>query len=50
MYCISDLSYLRLSCCINAFVFYVHYLCLIGRICVFYVGHVDKIMKPLSML
>jgi hypothetical protein len=28
----------------------VHYLCLIGRGYVFYVGHVDKIMKPFSML
>jgi hypothetical protein len=32
----------RLSCCTNAFVFYVHYLCLIGLVYVFYVGHVDK--------
>jgi hypothetical protein len=23
MYCISDVSYLRLSCCINAFIFYL---------------------------
>jgi hypothetical protein len=29
-------------CCINAFIFCVHYLCLIGRVYVFYVGHVDK--------
>jgi hypothetical protein len=42
MYCISDVSCLRLSCCINAFIFCVHYLCLIGRVYVFYVGHVDK--------
>jgi hypothetical protein len=26
----------------NAFIFCVHYLCLIGRVYVFYVGHVDK--------
>jgi hypothetical protein len=42
MYCISDLSCLRLSCCINAFIFCVHYLCLIRLVYVFYVGHVDK--------
>jgi hypothetical protein len=40
----------RLSCCINAFVFCVHNLCLIRRVYVFYVGHVDKIMKPFSIL
>jgi hypothetical protein len=34
--------YVRLSCCINAFIFCVHYLCLIGRVYMFYVGHVDK--------
>jgi hypothetical protein len=42
MYCISDVSCLRLSCCINDFIFCVHYLCLIGRVYMFYVGHVDK--------
>jgi hypothetical protein len=42
MYCISDVSCLRLSCCINAFIFCVHYLCLIGWVDVFYVEHVDK--------
>jgi hypothetical protein len=42
MYHISDVSCLRFICCINAFIFYVHYLCLIGRVYVFYVGHVDK--------
>jgi hypothetical protein len=30
------------SCCINTFIICVHYLCLIGRVDVFYVGHVDK--------
>jgi hypothetical protein len=35
-------SCLRLSCCIHAFIFCVHYLCLIGRVYVLYVGHVDK--------
>jgi hypothetical protein len=39
---IPGVSCLRLSCCINAFIFCVHYLCLIGRVYVFYVGHVDK--------
>jgi hypothetical protein len=33
---------IRLSCSINAFNFCVHYLCLIGGVYVFYVGHVDK--------
>jgi hypothetical protein len=42
MYCISDVSCLRLSCCINALFFCVHYLYLIGRVYVFYVGYVDK--------
>jgi hypothetical protein len=28
----------------------LHYLCLGGLVYVFYVGHIDKIMKPLSML
>jgi hypothetical protein len=42
MYRISDMSCLQLSCCINAFVFCVHYLCLIERVYVFYVGYVDK--------
>jgi hypothetical protein len=42
MYCISDVPSLRLSCCINAFIFCVHYLCLVGWVYVFYVGHVDK--------
>jgi hypothetical protein len=37
-----DVSSLRLSCCINTLTFCVHYLCLIGRVCVLYVGHVDK--------
>jgi hypothetical protein len=31
-----------LYCCINAFIFCVRYLCLIGRAYVFYKGHVDK--------
>jgi hypothetical protein len=35
---------------VNAFVFCVHYLFLIGRVYVFYGGHLDKIMKPFSML
>jgi hypothetical protein len=26
----------------KAFIFCVHYSCLIGRFCVFYVGHIDK--------
>jgi hypothetical protein len=34
---------LGLNCC-------VHYLCLRGWFCVFYVGHIDKIMKSFSML
>jgi hypothetical protein len=33
----------NLNCC-------VHYLCLTGWVYVFYVGHIDKIMKPFSML
>jgi hypothetical protein len=46
------LSCLRLSCCINALNFCVHYLCLIGWVHVFYVGHVDRIdyIKPFSIL
>jgi hypothetical protein len=34
--------------CMYAFIFCVHYLCLIGRVYVFYVGHVDRVvyMKP----
>jgi hypothetical protein len=32
-----------LNCC-------VHYLCLRGWVYVFYVGHIDKIVKPFSML
>jgi hypothetical protein len=39
----------QVSCCTNAFIFCVHYLCLFGRVYVIYVGHVDKIMKPYSM-
>jgi hypothetical protein len=39
-----------IKCCINAFIFCVHYLFIIGRVYVFNVGHVDKIMKPFSML
>jgi hypothetical protein len=35
-------KYLRLFCYINAFIFNVHYLCLIGLVYVFYGGHVDK--------
>jgi hypothetical protein len=42
MYCILDVSCLRLSCCRNAFIFCVYYLCLIGRVYVFYEGNVDK--------
>jgi hypothetical protein len=51
-YCISNVSCLRLSCCINALNFCVHYLCLIGWVYMFYVGHVDRIdyMKPFSIL
>jgi hypothetical protein len=37
------------SCCINALNCCVHYLCLRGWVYVFYVGHIDKIMKPFSM-
>jgi hypothetical protein len=37
------------SCCINALIECVHYLCLRGWVYVFYVGHIDKIMKPFSM-
>jgi ribosome biogenesis ATPase len=35
---------------IGAFIFFVHYLCLIGRVHVFYVGHLDRVvyMKPFS--
>jgi hypothetical protein len=46
--CISDVSCLRLSCCINAFIFYVHCLCHIGCVYVLYVGHVDRVVytKP----
>jgi hypothetical protein len=42
MYCILDVSCSRLSCCINFFILCVRYLCLIGRVYVFYVGHKDK--------
>jgi hypothetical protein len=38
------------SCCINTLIECVHYLCLRGWVYVFYVGHIDKIMKPFSML
>jgi MFS family permease len=40
----------RLRCCINALNCCAHYLCLRGWVYVFYVGHMDKIMKPFSML
>jgi hypothetical protein len=36
-------SVFALNCC-------VHYLCLTGWGYLFYVGHTDKIMKPISML
>jgi hypothetical protein len=39
-----------LNVCINALNCCVHYLCLRGWVYVFYVGHIDKIMKPFSML
>jgi hypothetical protein len=42
MYCSSGGSCLRLNFCINAFIFCVHSLWHIGRVYVFYVGHVDK--------
>jgi hypothetical protein len=34
----------------KGFIFYDHYLCLIGRVYMFYVGHVDRVvyMKPFS--
>jgi hypothetical protein len=43
-------SLYKVSCCINALNCCVNYLCLRGWFYVFYVGHVDKIMKPFSML
>jgi hypothetical protein len=30
------------GCCMNALIFCVHYLCLIGQVYGFYVGHVDR--------
>jgi hypothetical protein len=45
---ISDVSCLRLSCCINAFIFYVHCLCHIACVYVFYVGHVDRVVYTKS--
>jgi hypothetical protein len=36
------MSYLRLSCCINAFIFYIKCLCHIGCVYVSYVGHIDR--------
>jgi hypothetical protein len=48
MYCISNVSCLRLSCCIRMFHFLCSLLiCLIGRVYVFYVGRVVY-MKPFS--
>jgi hypothetical protein len=44
-YCMSGVFCLRLSCCINALNCCIHYLCLRGWVYVFYVGHIDKIMK-----
>jgi hypothetical protein len=38
------------SYCMNALNCCVHYLCLRPWVYVFYVGHIDKIMKPFSML
>jgi hypothetical protein len=49
----SACSYVQqLKCCINDLNFCVHYLCNIGWVYVFYVGHVDGIdyMKPFSIL
>jgi hypothetical protein len=50
----SGVSSLRLTCCINALNCCVHYLCLrgwvYGWVYVFYVGHIDKIMEPISVL
>jgi hypothetical protein len=43
----SGVSCLRLSCCINALKGCVHHSCLT---CWVYVEHLDKIMKPFSML
>jgi hypothetical protein len=47
-----DVPCLQLSCCINAFNFCVHYLCLIGWVYVFYVGHVERIdyIRPFFIL
>jgi hypothetical protein len=45
-----DRSCLRLSCCMNALNCCVHNVCLRGWVYVVYVGHIDKIMKPFSML
>jgi hypothetical protein len=45
---LSGVSCLRLSY-INALNFCVHYLCLKGWVYLFYVGHIDKIVKPFSM-
>jgi hypothetical protein len=50
MCCMSGVSCLRLSCCMNALNCCVRYLCLTGWVYVFYVGYVDKIMKSFSML
>jgi hypothetical protein len=38
----SEFNYLMIQLGINAFIFCVHYLCLIGQVYVIYVGHVDK--------
>jgi hypothetical protein len=45
-------SCLQLSSCINVMNFCVYYLCHIGGVYVFYVGHVERIdyMQPFSML
>jgi serine/threonine protein kinase len=46
----SGVSCLRQSCCINALNCCVHYLYFRGWVYGFYVEHIDKIMKPFSML
>jgi hypothetical protein len=49
MYCMSGVSCLRLSSCIHALLCSL-LICLRGWVYAFYVGHIDKIMKPFSML
>jgi hypothetical protein len=48
-YYMSGMSCLRLSCCIYALNCCVK-LCLTGWVYMYYVGHIDKIMKRFSML